>query len=85
MNHPDYPKKQGLYDPHYEHDACGMGFVVDVGGRKSHAIIEQGMQVLLNLEHRGATGSEKNTGDGAGILFQLPHRFLVRECERQKI
>jgi len=85
VNHSDYPKKQGLYDPHYEHDACGMGFVVDVGGRKSHAIIKQGMQVLLNLEHRGATGSEKNTGDGAGILFQLPHRFLVRECERQKI
>ena len=59
-----------------------MGFVVDVGGRKSHAIIEQGMQVVLNLEHRGATGSEKNTGDGAGILFQLPHRFLGRECEK---
>ena len=55
MKRPDYPEKQGLYDPHYEHDACGMGFVVDVSGRKSHAIIEQGMQVLLNLEHRGAT------------------------------
>ncbi|HYK22670.1 MAG TPA: hypothetical protein VEV42_18145, partial [Pyrinomonadaceae bacterium] len=83
MNH--YPEKQGLYDPRCEHDACGMGFVVDISGRKSHRIIEQGIQVLLNLEHRGATGSEKNTGDGAGILFQLPHRFLARECEKQKI
>ena len=62
-----------------------MGFVVDVSGRKSHAIIEQGLQVLLNLEHRGATGSEKSTGDGAGILLQLPHQFLGRECEKQKI
>ena len=62
-----------------------MGFVVDVNGQKSHGIIEQGMQVLVNLEHRGATGSEKNTGDGAGILFQVPHRFLSRECEKQKI
>src|SRR5688572_21157935 len=53
-----------------------MGFVVDVSGRKAHAIIEQGMQVLLNLEHRGASGSEKNTGDGAGILLQVPDRFL---------
>ncbi|HEY9503683.1 MAG TPA: hypothetical protein VIR01_18740, partial [Pyrinomonadaceae bacterium] len=85
MNHQDLPKKQGLYDPLYEHDACGMGFVVDVSGRKSHAIIEQAMQVLLNLEHRGASGSEKNTGDGAGILLQLPHRFLARQCEKQRV
>ena len=63
------PRKQGLYDPLYEHDACGMGFVVHVGGRRSHDIVVQALQVLLNLEHRGATGSEKNTGDGAGILL----------------
>jgi glutamate synthase (NADPH) large chain len=76
------PEKQGLYDPCFEHDSCGMGFVVDVHGRKSHAIVEQGIQVLLNLEHRGACGCEKNTGDGAGILMQMPHRFLAEECER---
>jgi glutamate synthase (NADPH/NADH) large chain len=76
------PGKQGLYDPSHEHDACGMGFVVDAHGRKSHAIVSQAVQVLLNLEHRGACGCEKNTGDGAGILIQMPHRFLAEECER---
>ena len=75
-----YPPKQGLYDPRHEHDACGVGFVVDLKGRKSHEIVEQGIQVLLNLEHRGACGCEENTGDGAGILMQMPHRFLEREC-----
>ena len=62
------PEKQGLYDPRYEHEACGTGFVVDIKGRKSHDIVQKAIQVLLNLEHRGACGSEKNTGDGAGIL-----------------
>jgi glutamate synthase (NADPH) large chain len=76
------PGKQGLYDPSHEHDACGMGFVVDAHGRKSHAIVDQAVQVLQNLEHRGACGCEKNTGDGAGILIQMPHRFLAEECER---
>ena len=76
------PRKQGLYDPSHEHDACGMGFVVDAHGRKSHAIVSQAVQVLENLEHRGACGCEKNTGDGAGILIQMPHRFLAEECER---
>src|SRR6266545_5049554 len=70
------PPKQGLYDPQFEHDACGVGFVVNVKGRKSHAIIEQALQVLLNLDHRGACGCEANTGDGAGILLQMPHEFL---------
>src|SRR6266542_317596 len=70
------PGKQGLYDPQFEHDACGVGFVVNVKGRKSHAIIEQALQVLLNLDHRGACGCEANTGDGAGILLQMPHEFL---------
>ncbi len=79
------PSKQGLYDPQYEHDACGVGFVVDLKGRKSHTLVEQGLQVLLNLEHRGACGCEKNTGDGAGILLQMPHRFLAAECDRLKI
>lgn len=76
------PPRQGLYDPTYEHDACGVGFVVDIKGRKSHAIIQQSLTVLKNLLHRGASGSEPNTGDGAGILIQMPHAFLARECEK---
>ena len=73
---PGLPVKQGLYDPRYEHDACGVGFVVDIKGRKSHAIVAQGLQVLLNLAHRGACGCEPNTGDGAGVLMQMPDRFM---------
>ena len=73
-----YPKAQGLYHPRYEHDACGMGFVVDINGRKSHAIIQQALTVLCNLNHRGAAGSEANTGDGAGISIQIPHTFLQK-------
>src|SRR5437588_1907482 len=76
------PPAQGLYDPRYEHDACGVGFVVDLNGRPSHDIVSKALQVLLNLEHRGACGCEANTGDGAGILVQTPHRFLARECDR---
>src|SRR6266852_4199463 len=70
------PPKQGLYDPQYEHDSCGVGFVVNIKGRKSHAIIQQALEILLNLDHRGACGCEANTGDGAGILIQPPHDFL---------
>ncbi len=76
------PAKQGLYDPAHEHDACGMGFVVDLKNRKSHDIIKQALQILISLEHRGACGCEKNTGDGAGILIQTPHAFLKKECEK---
>ena len=76
------PPKQGLYDPAYEHDACGVGFVVDIKGRKSHAIIQQSLTILKNLLHRGACGCEPNTGDGAGILIQMPHAFLARECAK---
>src|SRR6266498_2441904 len=76
------PRPQGLYDPTHEHDACGVGFVVDMKGRKSHAIVSQALHVLKNLLHRGACGCEVNTGDGAGILIQMPHAFLVRECGR---
>ncbi|NEZ55544.1 glutamate synthase large subunit [Adonisia turfae] len=72
------PPKQGLYDPQFEHDACGVGFVVQIKGLASHEIVQQGLQILCNLEHRGACGSEVNTGDGAGILVQLPHRFLQK-------
>src|ERR1700745_3556821 len=70
------PPKQGLYDPWFEHEACGVGFVVNVKGRKSHEIIRQGLSILINLNHRGACGCEANTGDGAGILMQMPHTFL---------
>jgi len=80
-----FPPKQGLYDPHYEHDACGTGFVVDIKGRKSHDIVRKAIRILLNLEHRGACGSEKNTGDGAGILLQIPHAFLASECAKLEI
>jgi glutamate synthase (ferredoxin) len=72
------PPKQGLYDPQFEHEACGVGFVVNVKGRKSHEIIRQALTVLLNLDHRGACGCEANTGDGAGILMQMPHAFLKK-------
>jgi glutamate synthase (NADPH) large chain len=67
---------QGLYDPRYEHDACGVGFIVDMKGRKSHGIVQQALSVLINLAHRGACGCEENTGDGAGILVQVPDKFL---------
>jgi glutamate synthase (NADPH) large chain len=69
---------RGLYDPATEHDACGVGFVVHIKGHRSHAIVQKAMQVLINLEHRGASGSEANTGDGAGILVQTPDRFFRR-------
>src|SRR5262249_48544498 len=74
------PERQGLYDPRFEHDACGVGFVCNIDGRASHEIIQRGLQVLVNLTHRGATGADAETGDGAGILMQIPHAFLEREC-----
>ena len=70
------PPAQGLYDPHTEHDACGVGFVVHIKGQRSHDIVRKALQVLINLEHRGACGCEANTGDGAGILIQTPDAFL---------
>jgi glutamate synthase (ferredoxin) len=79
------PSRQGLYDPRYEHDACGVGFVVDLKHRASHDLLQKALQILLNLEHRGACGCEANTGDGAGILLQLPHRFLAQACDRAGI
>src|SRR3982751_1864666 len=75
------PPKQGLYDPRFEHDACGVGFVVDIKGRKSFGVVQNAIQVLLNLEHRGASGSEANTGDGAGMLLQVPHSYLQIRCD----
>ncbi len=78
--HAGGPAAGGLYDASYEHDACGVGFVVDIKGRKSHAIVHQALTVLKNLEHRGACGCEENTGDGAGILVQMPDSFLRGRC-----
>src|SRR2546429_9762059 len=82
---PAGPRAQGLYDPRHEHDACGVGFVVNIKGKKSHTIVRQALQVLINLLHRGACGCEPNTGDGAGILLQTPDKFLRRECDRLSI
>ena len=74
------PEPQGLYHPQNEHDACGMGLVASIRGEKSHEIIRKGLEVLINLTHRGAAGCDPETGDGAGILIQIPHDFFAREC-----
>ena len=74
--------KQGLYDPRYEHDACGVGVVASIKGVKSHDIIDKGLEVLINLGHRGACGADPKTGDGAGILIQMPHEFFSKECAK---
>jgi glutamate synthase domain-containing protein 2/glutamate synthase domain-containing protein 1/glutamate synthase domain-containing protein 3 len=79
------PAAQGLYDPRHEHDACGLGFIAHIKGRKSHAIITQGLAILQNLSHRGATGADPLQGDGAGILIQMPDAFLRRVCGKQGI
>ncbi len=72
---PAVPERQGLYDPANEHDACGVGFVAHVKGQKSHNIVEQGLLILKNLDHRGAVGADPLQGDGAGILIQIPDQF----------
>jgi glutamate synthase domain-containing protein 1/glutamate synthase domain-containing protein 2 len=83
QNHPyTIPEKQGLYDPRNERDACGIGFIASIKGEKSHDIIEKGIEILLNLSHRGASGCDPVTGDGAGLLIQIPHAFFAGECER---
>lgn len=80
MKRTNLPGKQGLYDPRFEHDSCGVGFVCNVKGEKSHDIISKGISALENLLHRGATGANPKTGDGAGLLIQIPHQFLKSEC-----
>src|SRR5579883_2582846 len=75
------PSAQGLYHPQHEHDSCGMGFIVNLNGQRSHEIIRQGIEILINLTHRGACGCDPETGDGAGITIQIPHEFFVRESE----
>jgi hypothetical protein len=73
---PGLPAPQGLYDPRFEHDACGVSFVASLKGEVSRSIVMMGLGALCNMEHRGATGAEADTGDGAGILIQVPDRFL---------
>ncbi len=82
MSRHGFPPKQGLYDPWFEHDACGVNFLADLKNRKSHALVEQALQAHLHLTHRGACGCETNTGDGAGILIQTPHKFLAAAADR---
>ena len=82
MNLSAPPARQGLYDPRNEHDACGLGFIAHIKDKKSHEIVTQGLRILTNLTHRGATGADPLQGDGAGILIQIPHAFLKRECAR---
>jgi glutamate synthase (NADPH) large chain len=82
MNHSNLPSKQGLYDPRNEHDACGVGFIVHIKGKKSHGIVRQGLDLLENLTHRGAVGADPCAGDGAGILLQIPDAFFQAESQR---
>ncbi len=76
------PPRQGLYDPSREHDSCGVGFVVNIKGRKSYDIVRQGLEVLVNLDHRGAVGADPLVGDGAGCLLQIPDRLLRDWAEK---
>ena len=85
LSGPGRPAKQGLYDPWFEHDACGVGFVVDMKGRQSHSILQHGLQILTNLDHRGASGAEVNTGDGAGVLLQMPHKFFAESARKARL
>ncbi len=77
------PKAQGLYDPRFEHDNCGVGFVVDMKGRKSHSIVQSALEICVNLDHRGGCGCDANTGDGAGLFMQLPHNFFKEVCPKE--
>ncbi|KUP20607.1 glutamate synthase large subunit [Paenibacillus sp. DMB5] len=82
MRHTELPNKQGLYDPQFEKDACGMGFVAHIKGKPSHDIVSNALTMLFNMEHRGGQGSEPNSGDGAGIMLQIPHRFFAGEARK---
>ena len=77
------PDQQALYDPSFEHENCGVGFVAHIKGKQSHQIIEDAKEVLLNMTHRGAVGAEKNTGDGAGILTTLPQKFIEKVAREE--
>src|ERR1700687_2104962 len=79
---PGLPAAQGLYDPALDKDSCGVGFIADIKGRKSHKLVEDALAILCNLEHRGAVGADPRAGDGAGILVQIPHRFFAKQADR---
>src|SRR3974377_301601 len=79
------PERQGLYEPRNEHDACGIGFVVNIKGRKSHDIIARGLEILVNLDHRGAVGADPLVGDGAGCLIQMPDALLRDWADRRGV
>src|SRR5678816_589817 len=76
------PQAQGLYDPALDKDSCGVGFIADIKGRKSHKIVDDALAILCNLEHRGAVGADPRAGDGAGILVQIPHKFFAKKADR---
>ena len=80
-----FPGEQGLYNPKNEHDSCGVGFVCNINGAKSNDIVKKGLKILNRLAHRGAVGADPKTGDGAGILIQLPHDFMTKVTEKEKI
>ncbi|MFC4713368.1 glutamate synthase large subunit [Planococcus dechangensis] len=85
MSKKEYPIAQGLYHPDEEHEACGIGMIANIDGRKSHSIVQNAVNILCNLEHRGGQSSDTSTGDGAGILTQIPHRFFLKQCEKEDI
>ena len=75
------PEAQGLYDPRFEHDACGAGFICNLNGQKSHDLIHKALEILVNLTHRGACGCDEKTGDGAGVLIQMPDAFMRQAAD----
>ena len=79
------PERSGLYDPIYEHGACGVGFVANIDGTPTHSIVQNAIKVSINLEHRGAIGSDKLTGDGGGLLLQIPDEFIRQVCTEQNL
>ncbi|WP_019414829.1 glutamate synthase large subunit [Paenisporosarcina sp. TG20] len=85
MTKKGYPAPQGLYDPEQEHEACGIGMLANINGEKTHSIVQNAINMLCNLEHRGGQSSDTSTGDGAGILTQIPHRFFHKQCEKENI
>ncbi|MFY4776134.1 glutamate synthase large subunit [Metabacillus sp. RGM 3146] len=85
MKRHGFPKFQGLYDPANEHEACGIGMIANINGTQSHEIVQNAINILCNLEHRGGQSADTSTGDGAGILTQIPHRYFKKQCEREDI
>ncbi|RLQ92391.1 glutamate synthase large subunit [Falsibacillus albus] len=81
----NFPAAQGLYDPAHEHEACGIGMIANIDGTKTHNIVQNAINILCNLEHRGGQSADTSTGDGAGILTQIPHRFFLKQCEKEDI